>query len=78
MRDTVNKMLPIVADSWDKLRSCDVYRLISSVPFGSMDEMGEAVNVILSERPDLAETISDVANEVHEEIFALGCAGRVA
>jgi hypothetical protein len=55
-------MLPVVADSWPKLRGCDVHRLLSKFS----DDLEKAGNVILDHRPDLAQQVCDAANDLAE------------
>lgn len=53
MNERVNQMLPIVADSWDRLRPVDVERLLDQ--FG--DEWPEAGRIIVANRPDLEKRV---------------------
>lgn len=50
-------MLKIAADSWDRLRKCDVERLITT--YGR-----EYAEHIVEERPDLAEECVDVCQSI--------------
>ena len=51
----VDRLLPKVADSWAKLRKCDVYRLISQYLSTEWKGVGA---VIIMNRPDLADEVS--------------------
>ena len=60
MTEHVNRMLPVVADSWTQLRKSDIYRLLSQ--FG-VEELDEASAVVLENRPDCKkQIIEDIAD----------------
>lgn len=62
--EDVERMLPIVADSWTQLRRCDVYRLLSQ--FGA--ECRDAGTIVLTFRPDLKKHVNDACEDI--ESFA--------
>ena len=60
-KTAADRLLPIVADSWSKLRSVDLWRLLDSA-----DQVGKLASVaktIAERRPDLAETVEELATE---------------
>lgn len=62
--EDVERMLPIVADSWTQLRQCDVYRLLSQ--FGA--DCRDAGAIVLTFRPDLKKHVNDACKDI--ESFA--------
>ena len=56
--------LKIAADSPDKLRAQDVYRLLEGLPD---DRAGNFENWLIKQRPDLAATINETSQELLEE-----------
>lgn len=67
-QDCMNRMLPIVADSWDRLRGCDVYRLLSSVYYEKLASLYAAGEAIKTKRPDLTGKVDEAVAEIHEEM----------
>lgn len=63
--DCIQTMLPIVADSWEQLRGCDVFRLLDQIVYDNEDSLEFAADVIRGHRPDLTEEIQDAVNEFH-------------
>jgi len=66
----LEQLLPIVADSWEQLRACDVWRLLSALDFKSIQEIENAAEIVAIHRPDLASKARDEAGEIIEEIWA--------
>ena len=56
---TVELLLPIVADSFEALRACDVYRLVSAIVDNPANDGASCCDAIVERRPDLAETVAD-------------------
>ena len=50
--DCINRMLPVVADSWDRLRGCDVDRLLISIYYETLSGLYNAGKIVKSKRPD--------------------------
>ena len=57
-----DSLLPVVADSWRKLRGCDVYRFL-----GMATNRPTLAADIIRERPDLAEVVRETLAELAEE-----------
>lgn len=68
--DCLNAVLPIVADSWDRLRKCDVYRLLDSIQYTHVDSINDAGKAIIARRPDLADEVEEVVSELSEEFLS--------
>lgn len=62
----------IAADSIDKLRGQDVYRLLDSAPPERMESMA---NWIVKNRPDLSGDVHDARIDIHEERGTAGADG---
>jgi len=62
--ERMNKLLPIVADSWKQLRKSDVYRLLNSIGSDLPASIEQAANVIHSQRPDLRDEIAECAVDI--------------
>lgn len=65
----IETVLPVVADSWEKLRGCDVYRLLTSTHYDSAASLEQACQIIYDERPDLRDEIGDSAVEIAGELY---------
>lgn len=64
MTACLNRVLPVVADSWAQLRKSDVFRLLDQViAYTSPAELEQACNIIYSKRPDLRDEIVAAAVE---------------
>ena len=68
-KEFMDTVLPVVADSWQKLRKIDVFRLLNSIHYLSVDSLNEAGKIIVEQRPDLkdevAESIEELASEMN-------------
>ena len=65
--DCVNTMLPIVADSWETLRRCDVFRLLDSISYATHQSVLDAAEIVGQKRPDLRERALSDANAIISE-----------
>lgn len=63
----LDTVLPVVADSWEKLRRCDVYRLLDQIHYTGAESIARAAQIIAAKRPDLATEASDCASDLMEE-----------
>ena len=66
--DCLDRMLPVVADSWEQLRGCDVYRLLNSIYYESLGGLYKAGDVVVAKRPDLAEAVAEAVRDIHAEM----------
>lgn len=62
--DCLNRVLPVVADSWEQLRGCDVERLLDSISYDDQDSVADAADIIKAKRPDLAAQVDEAALSV--------------
>lgn len=60
-KTTADLLLPIVADSWAHLRPCDLWRLLDAAD--QMGKLASVARVVAERRPDLAETVDELATE---------------
>ena len=63
----VNTVLPVVADSWEKLRGCDVYRLLDSILYRDENGLHDAARIVLGKRPDLAHHVNEAIADLEAE-----------
>ena len=66
-QDCIEVVLPVVADSWEKLRKCDVYRLLNQIHYDSHDSLTSAARVIVHKRPDLCDEVRGCVSEIMAE-----------
>ena len=66
--DCINRMLPVVADSWDRLRGCDVDRLLISIYYETLSGLYNAGKIVKSKRPDLSSQVDDAVSKIHKEM----------
>jgi hypothetical protein len=59
MEKKLNEMLPVVADSWARLRGCDVDRLLSCIEFKDVKSIQEAGSIIVAKRKDLEDYVCE-------------------
>jgi hypothetical protein len=59
--------LPIVADSFAKLRGCDVYRLIDRIGYLYGISVREAAEYIIDQRPGLKRHVEQAVAEIAEQ-----------
>lgn len=62
-------VLPVVADSWDRLRGCDVYRLLDQISYDGPEGLTAAGEVVLGHRPDLSDYVTEAVADLAEEMF---------
>lgn len=67
-QDCLNRVLPVVADSWEQLRPCDVFRLLDSIYYESLSGLYAAGEIIKTKRPDLTKKVDEAVAELHEEM----------
>lgn len=71
--DCVERVLPVVADSWEQLRGCDVYRLLDSFAYLEEDKthdmpgLRQAAEVIAKRRTDLANHVQEAVDDLCED-----------
>jgi len=63
-KDCLNRVLPVVADSWEKLRKCDVYRLLGQIQYDSLESLRIAGSLVTKERPEYAQAVQDAIDEL--------------
>lgn len=66
--DCLDRVLPVVADSWEQLRGCDVYRLLNSINYESKESLGKATGIVMLKRPDLSDRIQEASREILLEL----------
>lgn len=64
LHDRLTIALPVVADSWEQLRGCDVERLLDSISYDDQDEVADAAEIIKAKRPDLTAEVDEAALSV--------------
>jgi len=65
--DCLDRMLPVVADSWEKLRRGDVFRLMDSIHYLSAESANDAAGFIAARRPDLEAEAKEAADDLVAE-----------
>lgn len=58
-QNCMDAVLPIVADSWEKLRGIDVDRLLNSIDYESLSSLNEAAEIVKKKRPDLLNEVEN-------------------
>lgn len=66
-KECLDTVLPIVADSWDQLRGCDVDRLLDQFHYEHVDSLNEAGNIIAKQRPDLHERVAAAVEVIKDD-----------
>jgi len=68
-KELVEACLPIVADSWDQLRGCDVSRLLDNCMNneGSLEDLDDYAAVIVEHRGDLEDRVEEAVEVLSEE-----------
>ena len=67
LTETLNRALPVVADSWDHLRRCDIYRLLSVPHYDGPADVYIAAGIIGNRRPEFAATANaDAADYIQD------------
>jgi hypothetical protein len=67
MENQLNAMLPVVADSWDRLRGCDVDRLLSCIKFKDVQSIKDAGSIIVAKRKDLEDYVCEAVSYYIED-----------
>jgi hypothetical protein len=67
--DYMDRMLPVVADSWERLRRIDVYRLMTRIHYETPESVRRAGEIIGENRPDLKAEADAVVGEIIDELF---------
>ena len=67
-KSCIETMLPIVADSWEKLRGCDVFRLLDTIAYESQSSLAIAGGSIVAHRPDLASAVFDAVEDLRADL----------
>ena len=62
--ECLETVLPIVADSWEQLRSADVYRLIDNIAYENIESLCEAGKIIIGKCPQLESEVQNVVDEI--------------
>lgn len=65
--ECLETVLPIVAESWDRLRETDVQRLLEQINYNDIDGLSSACRHIYSQRTDLRDSISAAAAQLAGE-----------
>jgi hypothetical protein len=67
--DCMDRVLPVVADSWERLRRIDVYRLMTQFHYETPESVRRAGEIIGENRPDLKAEADAVVGEIIDELF---------
>jgi hypothetical protein len=67
--ELLTTVLPVVADSWDKLRGCDVYRLLDAILYQDEDGLHEAARIVMGKRPDLSHYVGEAMADLEAEQY---------
>ena len=65
--DCLNRVLPVVADSWEQLRRGDVDRLLDQIHYDDKQSLLVAAGIIATQRPDLQKQIDQSVEWISEE-----------
>lgn len=60
-KTAADRLLPIVADSWAKLRAVDLWRLLDAAD--QIGKLASVARVVAERRPDLADTVRELETE---------------
>jgi hypothetical protein len=63
----MDRVLPVVADSWEQLRRCDVYRLLDQIAYDDAKSIADARDFVIAKRPDLKSQANEVCADLIEE-----------
>lgn len=58
-QNCMDTVLPIVADSWERLRGIDVERLLNSIDYESLSSLNDAAEIVKKKRPDLLNEVEN-------------------
>lgn len=64
MTNTIEALLPVVADSWEQLRGCDVFRLLEEISNVAGAQLLVAASYVMEQRPDLSREVLDSIDEL--------------
>ena len=67
----IETVLPVVADSWDRLRACDVYRLLDQIAYETPESLAIAGGAVVAHRPDLFDAVAEAVDDLKRESFGL-------
>ena len=67
MEKKLNAMLPVVADSWARLRGCDVDRLFSCIKFKDVQSIKDAGSIIFAKRKDFEDYVCEAVSYYIED-----------
>ena len=65
--DCLTRVLPVVADSWDKLRRSDVERLLNQIHYDGKPSLLTAAKIVATKRPELQKHIDQAVEWISEE-----------
>ncbi len=65
--DCLNRVLPVVADSWKQLRRSDVDRLLNQIFYDDKSSLMVAAGIVAAKRPDLQKQIDQSVEWISEE-----------
>jgi len=65
--DCLNRVLPVVADSWAQLRRSDVDRLLNQIHYDNKVSLLVAAGIVATKRPDLQKQIDQSVEWITEE-----------
>lgn len=65
--DYLNRVLPVVADSWPQLRRSDVDRLLNQIHYDNKESLLVAAGIVAAKRPDLQKQIDESVGWITEE-----------
>jgi len=65
--DCLNRVLPVVADSWAQLRRSDVDRLLNQIHYDNKVSLLVATGIVATKRPDLQKQIDQSVEWITEE-----------
>ena len=66
-QDCMDRVLPVVANSWEQLRRCDVYRLLDQIAYDDAKSIADARDFVIAKRPDLKDEANEACCDLIEE-----------
>lgn len=70
-KERLERVLPVVADNWKRLRRIDVFRLLNMLRYEDVKSLEDAGQIIIAERQDLKEEVEECVEELRAEISKL-------
>lgn len=67
-KEDINLVLPVVANNWQSLRKCDVFRLLNQIHYTTQKGLTDAGNIIKQERPEFTEEVDECVAELRDEV----------